>query len=290
MVGTRNQCAIILEPGQTSHGGMHSCAKKLWDGRVAPHGCAARCVACEYYCAKPFGHHGLHSAAHGNMRKMRFVAKQSTISWDSRKYAAGEKGSAEMCNLYCSTAGRGHVHYLKCYQSADACVYSALGDHRRHCETALIPAPDHEVDEVLHAEYWRTIGWEDPCSSPAERALFTKCPYLCNAPDHKGREKEPSGCDLPVWHLPAASVPFLERDGVTYINGHRFTCSHAASAGILHHVFVLDCSGSMKGGPWQALVRGVRDYLRGRMSCGCRQDIVSVITFGDKGTLEYEKV
>ncbi|CAH0479692.1 unnamed protein product [Peronospora belbahrii] len=294
MVSVRNKCAIVLKPGQTDHKNvLHSCAKQTRNGMVDSHGCVAKCEACEYYCEKPVGHRGMHSTAHGNMRKMHFVAKEENkIDWDKRLYAPGEEGVAEMCNLYCSTAGRGHVHYLKCSSEyAGECVYSGMLDHRRHCDSSLLfPRPNHEVDEVLHAEYWKTIGWEDPCNSVVERALFAKCPYLCNAFEHKGRGNSQSGCLLPAWHPPATPQPYLVRNDVTYISGHQFACSHAASKGVLHHIFVLDCSGSMKGGPWQALNKGVREYLTGRLARGFNQDVVSVVTFGDAGKTEFERV
>ncbi|KAE8885262.1 hypothetical protein PF006_g3415 [Phytophthora fragariae] len=186
-------------------------------------------------------------------------------------------------------AGRGHVHYLKCDQDRSAaCVYTGLQDQRRHCKTELKPQPAHQVDEVLHEKYWKTIGWEDPCRSAAERSLFAKCPYLCDATEHKGEGKSPSYCDLDAWHSPAAAPPSSGRGGFAYINGHRFACSHASSTGDLHHIFVLDCSGSMRGKPWWTLLKGVRAYLRSRIRSGSTQDVVSVVTFGDKGTIEYE--
>ncbi|KAL4101768.1 hypothetical protein PRIC1_005516 [Phytophthora ramorum] len=290
MVGVRNTCAIVLQPGETNHDGVtHSCEKLLPNGTKSAHGCGVRCTACEYYCDKSVGHEGEHSAAHGNMRNMHFVAQDSVIAWEDRKYVPGEKGIAEMCNMYCSSAGRGHVHYLKCEkETAPACVYVGGQDQRRHCQTELHPPPEHQIDEVLHEKYWKTIGWEDPCRSASERASFAKCPYLCDALEHK--RKSPSYCDLAVWHSPAVAPPSSERGGLSYISGHRFSCSHTSSSGKVHHVFVLDCSGSMRGQPWGMLVSGVRRYLRSRLLSGATQDIVSVVTFGDRGIVEYERV
>ncbi|KAG6966279.1 hypothetical protein JG687_00004932 [Phytophthora cactorum] len=58
----------------------------------------------------------------------------------------------------------------------------------------------------------------------------------------------------------------------------------------VHHVFVLDCSGSMRGDPWEELVSGVRGYLQSRLAAGVKQDIVSVVTFGNQGIIEFEGV
>ncbi|KAG3175726.1 hypothetical protein C6341_g9324 [Phytophthora cactorum] len=239
----------------------------------------------------PIGHEGEHSAAHGNMRNMHFVAEDDVINWEDRKYVPGEKGVAEMCNMHCSSAGRGHVHYSKCdKETSSACVYTGLQDQRRHCMNELKPRPEHQVDELLHEKYWKTIGWEDPCRSAVERALFTKCPYLCDTAEHNGEGKSPSYCDLEAWHLPAATPSIAERRGFSYVSGHRFACSHASTTGKVHHVFVLDCSGSMRGDPWEELVSGVRGYLQSRLAAGVKQDIVSVVTFGNQGIIEFEGV
>ncbi|CAI5706320.1 unnamed protein product [Peronospora farinosa] len=292
MVAVRNKCVIVLQPGQINHDGCpHSCVKLLTDGTKTVHGCGVRCSACEYYCDKPVGHDGDHSAAHGNMRNMHFVAQDRVIPWENRKYEVGEKGIAEMCNMFCSSAGRGHVHYLKCDRAASSsCVYSGLPDQRRHCHLELKPHPKHEVDEVLHEKYWKTIGWEDPCRSAAERLVFGKCPYLCDAPEHNGEDKSPSYCDLDVWHDPIATSTITKREGYTIVSGHRFVCSHTSVTGLIHHVFVLDCSGSMRGKPWQKLVEGVRKYILSRLASGATQDLVSVVTFGNQGIIEYERV
>ncbi|KAI9909141.1 hypothetical protein PsorP6_014494 [Peronosclerospora sorghi] len=266
MVGARNKCGIQLEPGERKHLGLHLC------GKGADHGL--------------YGHEGKHSTSHGNMKNMHF----DNFEWNKRKYAPGEKGIAEMCGLYCSNGGRGHVHYLKCpHEQASECVYSGIADQRRHCTTLLSPKPKFELDEVLHGEYWKTIGWEDPCRSAMERAMFEQCPYLCDAEEHKGVGKRPSGCDLPAWHRPVTMQVYAVDGKYTYIDGHRFTCSHASSE-IFRHILVLDCSGSMKGDPWKALEKAVLGYSRGRMECGFYDDIVSVVMFGDEGRIEYEGV
>lgn len=291
MVGVRNKCAIVLQPGKTNHADTpHSCVK-VQNGVKTVHGCGVKCAACEYYCDKPVGHEDEHSAAHGNMCNMRFIAEDKVIDWENHKYGQGEKGIAEMCNMYCSSAGRGHVHYLKCDQKTPStCVYNGLNDQRRHCTTKVEPRPQHEIDELLHEKYWKTIGWEDPCRSGAERVSFGKCPYKCDAPEHKAEGKAPSYCDLDVWHHPLPSPPEDERGRFSYIGGHRFACSHASTTGILHHIFVLDCSGSMRGRPWWTLMKGVRTYMQSRIASGALQDIVSAVTFGNKGTIVYERM
>ncbi|GMF17973.1 unnamed protein product [Phytophthora lilii] len=292
MIGVRKKCAIVLQSNQVNHDGiLHSCSKVLPNGSTSIHGCNVRCSACDYYCDKPIGHLGEHTAAHGNMINMHFISEDDVIAWENHKFGPGEKGISEMCNMYCSSAGRGHVHYLPCdARSPAGCIYTGLEDQRRHCKTALKPCPEQAVDEVLHDKYWKTIGWEDPCRSAAERLQFAKCPCFCDASEHKGEGKSPSYCDLDVWHPPAIVPPISARGNFSYVNGHRVACSHISTAGKLHHVFVLDCSGSMRGEPWEMLVSCVRQYLRSRLASGATEDIVSTVTFGDRGIIEYERV
>ncbi|KAI9920621.1 hypothetical protein PsorP6_000271 [Peronosclerospora sorghi] len=120
---------------------------------------------------------------------MHFVVEKDKrlVEWKKRKYAPGEKRIAEMCSLYCSMV-----------DEASECVYSGIADQLRHCTTLLSRKPKFELDEVLHGEYWKTIGWEDPCRSAMEREMFEQYPYLCDAEEHKGVVKRPSGCDFPA--------------------------------------------------------------------------------------------
>ncbi|GAB9475402.1 hypothetical protein Gpo141_00012500, partial [Globisporangium polare] len=70
--------------------------------------------------------------------------------------------------------------------------------------------------------------------------------------------------------------------------GHRFECSHLVDSGKMHHVFVLDCSGSMCGWPWEQLMAAYREYLHNRVGEGASLDLVSVVTFDNYGKIEFE--
>jgi hypothetical protein len=145
--------------------------------------------------------------------------------------------------------GHGHVHFLPCEsQDGEKCVYlsDASKDRRRHCTDELFPPPGKDMDELLHSQFWMTIGWEDPCSDE-ERAAFSKCRFRCNAPEHEGDEG-PSYCVLDAWHAPELK-PDGADDGFAYVDGHKFECVHAVNTGKFHNVFVLDNSGSMSGQP-----------------------------------------
>ncbi|KAG7378689.1 hypothetical protein PHYPSEUDO_009758 [Phytophthora pseudosyringae] len=265
MNGCKKHCVHVLPSGQVDHDGFgHSCLAQSSSGDDEEpntvHYCDARCPSCNYYCNKHFGHLGLHATSHGNMRQTYFMAKGNDIDVEDRKYQVGERGIAEMCNLFCSKMGRGHVHYYPCEsKDGEKCVYTsadASADQRRHCVDNLFPPPDKEMDELLHAKFWASIGWEDPCSDE-ERALFAKCPFQCDAPEHEEGDTKPSHCLLDAWHLPELK-PEAD-DGFAYIDGHKFECVHAVDSGKFHNIFVLDSSGSMSGQPWQDLLHACND-------------------------------
>ncbi|GMF12956.1 unnamed protein product [Phytophthora lilii] len=291
MNGSRKKCTKLLPPGQKMHLGAHTCIhdesgddESKEDQTI--HYCDVRCPCCSYFCKKKYGHFGPHTTSHGNMRNTYFLSDAEEIDIEERKYKAGDLGIAEMCNLYCSKMGREHVHYLDCEQGTkETCVYSgSTSDQRRHCTRKLDPKPDKETDEVLHEQFWDTLGWEDPCTSKMELELFRKCGYKCDAPDH---DDKPSYCILPAWHNPATK-PTNGFDGFTYVGGHKFECSHVADGGKMHHVFVLDCSGSMSGRPWSDLMAAWREYVYNRIADGATLDLVSVVTFDNYGQIVYE--
>lgn len=162
--------------------------------------------------------------------------------------------------------------------SKSNCVYSGSSkDQRRHCDRELTPKPEHEMDELLHEQYWRSLGWDDPCTSSVERELFGKCAYRCDAPEHGDNV---SCCVLPAWHDPVTNTNAnTSEDGISYAGGHQFECFHIAANAKNHHVFVLDCSGSMHGQPWNDLMAAVREYINNIVSSGSSLDIASIVTF-----------
>ncbi|KAG7397438.1 hypothetical protein PHYBOEH_000717 [Phytophthora boehmeriae] len=296
MNGCKKQCAQILPCGSQDHGDLeHSCAPQGRENgtedeeqrQEAIHYCAVRCPSCDYYCNKEFGHMGLHTTSHGNMRQTYFMAKSNDIDIEDRKYRVGERGTAEMCNLFCTKIGRGHTHYLPCdSRNGKNCTAVASKDRRRHCVDELYPPPDKGMDELLHVQFWATIGWEDPCTEE-ERALFAKCPFKCNAPEHEDEGKVPSHCVLDAWHQPELK-PEMSGDGFAYVDGHKFECVHAVDTGKFHNIFVLDSSGSMSGQPWQNLLCACNEFVLNRHQDGGANDLVSYITFDHRSYIRCE--
>uniref|UniRef100_H3GXA2 VWFA domain-containing protein n=1 Tax=Phytophthora ramorum TaxID=164328 RepID=H3GXA2_PHYRM len=292
MNGSKKQCARGLGSGEQSHSDAeHSClAQSSSDEANTVHYCDVRCPSCSYYCNKHHGHMGLHATSHGNMQKTHFLAKDKDIDIDDRKYQVGERGIAEMCNLFCTKMGRGHLHYLPCEGNGrEKCVYTADAskDHRRHCEEELYPPPARAMDELLHAQFWTTIGWEDP-SSEEERVLFAKCQFQCNAPEHDEEGKALSYCALNAWHQYEIK-PEID-DGFAYVDGHKFACVHAVDSGRFHNIFVLDSSGSMNGQPWTDLLYACKEFGSNRWSDGGDSDVVSYVTFASHSNIHCEAV
>ncbi|KAE8984028.1 hypothetical protein PF011_g20941 [Phytophthora fragariae] len=294
MNGCKKQCICVVPGGRHDHEPLeHSCVAPTenaieFSSMQTIHYCDVRCPCCDYYCNKPFGHMGLHDTSHGNMQRTYFLAKSNDIDLEDRKYQVGERGVAEMCNLFCTKMGRGHIHYLPCEgKGREHCVYTADAskDRRRHCEDELYPPPGKAMDELLHCRFWTTIGWEDPCSEE-ERALFAKCPFQCDAPEHEEADKAPSYCTLEAWHLPEMKPEV--GDGFAYIHGHKFECVHAVDSGKFHNIFVLDNSGSMSGRPWKNLLCACNEFGINRLQDGGEGDLVSYITFSNCSIIHCE--
>ncbi|DBA04377.1 TPA: hypothetical protein N0F65_002139 [Lagenidium giganteum] len=280
MEGRKKACVVVLERGCTAHEGSHRCGSDQ-------HFCRQQCPTCTYFCNKPMGHAGIHSTKHGSMVNALFLTDEDSFEIGGHHYVAGELGAPEMCGLHCARVGRGHVHFEPCSNTSKTCVHVASKDNRRHCTRTLTPKPATDMDELLHTKYWDTIGWEDPCAAMVERSEFDLCPAYCCAEEHQEREA-PSCCLLPAWHdeLIDPSNSQLQR---SQRHGHEFRCVHEVNGGLKHHVFVLDCSGSMRGSPWSELCTALHEYVVAGAEGGAREDIVSVITFGGAAHIIYER-
>ncbi|KDO21871.1 hypothetical protein SPRG_12373 [Saprolegnia parasitica CBS 223.65] len=280
----KKKCVIKFQDSCIDHKGKdHRCDTK-------EHTCDVRCPCCNYYCKKPYQHTDPHATTHGSMIETTFVMDIAVLELETdRKYAAGDRGIAEMCPFFCSKLGRGHVHYMPCeHASADACT-SAAKDGRRHSTMKLASNPKQAMDEVLHDTYWKALGWEDPVSSALERTKFASCPYECEAPEHKDAGSDKSYCVLGAWHEPVVNATTL-KSGQFLVQGHVFKCRHIAAKGLQHHVFVLDASWSMEGESWQALTAAFHAYVAQILATRSQNcaDIVSVVTFDTTARIVHE--
>ncbi|ETO59790.1 hypothetical protein F444_21913 [Phytophthora nicotianae P1976] len=90
-----------------------STARRRDEEQQVIHYCDVRRPCRDYYCNKHFGHMGLHATSHGNMCQTYFIAKGNDIDIEDRKYQVGERGIAEMCNLFCAKVGTSTICHAK---------------------------------------------------------------------------------------------------------------------------------------------------------------------------------
>ena len=144
-----------------------------------------------------------------------------------RIYEPEESGVAEMCHLFCAQAGRGHIHTRLCRNGDDheLCTETYNGRTvQRHCVdcTKYHGLDKHTaVDELVHEEYWKKIGFEDPYSKNKDKLrLFRQCNVSCSHPSHKEKK---SYCLHDIWHGSLKDNPTAEH---TIADGHHFGCQH----------------------------------------------------------------
>eukprot|EP00271_Cylindrocystis_brebissonii_P002640 TRINITY_DN1340_c0_g2_i2.p1 TRINITY_DN1340_c0_g2~~TRINITY_DN1340_c0_g2_i2.p1 ORF type:complete len:445 (-),score=51.79 TRINITY_DN1340_c0_g2_i2:282-1592(-) len=278
--GERKECVIPIPAFETGHAGAHVHSRDP----LVVHYCDQRCPTCLYFCEQPFGHEGLHSGAHGMMRNCVFVSEDENIDIGDRKYKRGESGRAEMCDMFCRTLGRGHIHVDKCDAAKGSRCTHAASDGRKHQSCRYGEDASVQHDELTHESHWATIGWKDPCSA-AERKEFARCGCFCAHESHLEGGKEPSPCALPLWHSPAVATV---RSTSRYVSsdGHMFECYHPNfSESSSHAILLLDESSSMKGQPWADLIAATKEFLAARMGTG---DLITIIQHGTKSRLVLE--
>ena len=128
-----------------------------------------------------FGHNGPHDCNHGNMKNATFYAadlEEVVDTGNNRRYKVGDRGTAEMCHMFCQRQGRGHIHLelCSCAKRNEQCVEKKGIRGIRHQTRKYHPKPDLAKDEVKHSEYWRRKNWRDPCSSE-QIEIFDKCSF-----------------------------------------------------------------------------------------------------------------
>eukprot|EP01083_Nonionella_stella_P205503 748291_1 len=249
------RCCKKIPIGQFEHAGDdHKCYDESQEN---VHTCDVACDTCGYYCEKPYGHPKKHNGQHGNMRNTKFYASDTVVdTGDGRIYQIGDKGVAEICNIFCQRMGRGHTHLEFCEEHAKGKKCVELKGIR-HQRKPYKPDEDKEKDEVMHSKFWSRKGWDDPCKilcSAAVLKSFDKCPYVCAHPSHEKKKKEKEDqkskddeeeeeekrkyCSKALWH-PVCD----EKNGCQCGTCHAFQCKHPFSKA--HVIFVGDCSGSM---------------------------------------------
>jgi uncharacterized protein YegL len=297
--GLRKDCCVPVPAFKRSHEGPHVHTTN----EDAIHYCETRCHSCGYFCQLPIDHPGLHNTVHGNMRNVKFISESEEIDIDDRKYAWGETGLAEMCNMHCKKQGRGHIHLVPCPENCTSKLY----DGSRHETRKYGPDLDVPKDEMSHETYWKYIRFVDPCTEE-EQNEFGLCNHYCRSEEHEDLSDKKAGaaqksyCTEKLWHAPIKRTG-LNVSSAGYItdDGHHFGCDH--SKNVPHHViFVIDKSGSMGstdikptlsmfspshdfrlGCVFEAIIRFIRTRLR-----TVSDDSVSVVLFDCSSVIAIE--
>ncbi|GLJ34364.1 hypothetical protein SUGI_0690960 [Cryptomeria japonica] len=275
-------CCIRIPPNKRNHEGQHVHTRQ----ENCVHFCLTRCQSCGYFCHHPINHSGLHDTVHGNMRNVRFVSEEEDIDIIDRKYKRGEKGIAEMCNMFCKKQGRGHIHLVPCPGSSK-CTGN-LYDGSRHETVKYGPEEDVPKDEMTHDTFWQYVRFVDPCTDE-ERKGFDRCNHYCKSVEHdtKSGSFDKIYCTEKLWHPP------IERSGQNvslggYItdDGHHFPCYHYKNP--LHHViFIIDRSGSM--GFWD-MIPTMAKFSNHNCRLGCVYEVIVRFMKVRLGTISGDSV
>eukprot|EP00698_Gefionella_okellyi_P021129 TRINITY_DN6757_c0_g1_i2.p1 TRINITY_DN6757_c0_g1~~TRINITY_DN6757_c0_g1_i2.p1 ORF type:complete len:2398 (+),score=351.14 TRINITY_DN6757_c0_g1_i2:352-7545(+) len=310
MNGRRLTCCKKIPPNTMWHTGPHVHSER----EDVVHYCQTRCKACGYYCNMPHGHSQvLHRPSHGNMRHTFWASESNDIDIGARRYVAGEPGQAEMCNMFCKSMGRGHIHIDSCACLPDQLQtpdIATLATGRRHAAIKYQPDPDVPKDEMTHKYYWEHyLQFQDPAPS-SEAQLYEMCPYECTHGSHQqstganaaaaesdDEEDKHSFCVLPLWHDDAASP--LDGSNVV-VKGHEFACKHASSQ--YHIIFCMDFSGSMSGTDHRpslariarthnnrlgAVYNAAHSFIQTRLAASAT-DVVSMVLFDNTAAVAFQ--
>ena len=158
-----------------------------------------------------------------------------------RGYNVGDLAKAELCNLFCLTHGRGHVHLKLCsYQrEMPQCKRKQYTDQndltkwkwgQQHSNVTFDDSGYllKQCDAMTHSFYWESMGFEDPVHSNENmKNEFEKCNFECSHNSHNTHNAPKAYCTLDLWHEPKTSID-SQRPGFhgLLIGGHLFNCTH----------------------------------------------------------------
>ncbi|KAF1781433.1 P-loop containing nucleoside triphosphate hydrolase [Phytophthora cactorum] len=268
--GLCEYCALNYRPGkemprcvgQAGHEGKCDCVK-------GDHTCGAECSLigasnCGGLCVLIGGHDGDH----------RCSVKQ---------HACGAACSATKCRGKCilNTEHRHTMHKCAETQCKHACEMNGC---KEWCSTA-----NHFHDQL---ELGVKFAEENGQRSGTEPSLLGKIVHLCNSRHtcnapckmegicarsvQVSMSKFAGSCDTFDYELKQMWPPLC-----LFSRVYNWQGAPCVRVGLLR-VDARD--------PWEELVSGVRGYLQSRLAAGVTQDIVSVVTFGNQGIIEFEGV
>ena len=149
-----------------------------------------------------------------------------------------------MCNFWCFSQGRGHLHTQKCRNTGntDKCTKTEEKSGfivQKHCNDNTKYGTLHEntgIDEILHSEYWEQNKFKDPCHDDENAIeLFGKCNAYCGDSSHKENKIY---CKKHVWHK---DVEYDPEEECTIADGHIFPCNHPKPPHVYVHYLYWHC-------------------------------------------------
>ena len=158
-----------------------------------------------------------------------------------RGYNVGDSANAELCNLFCLTHGRGHIHLKRCayHYLRDQCnirLYKDKNDTnkgtkqvQRHSNMEIDikgHSIKHACDELTHSYYWETMLFEDPVRDVGAISDFDKCNFECLHYSHQ-KKNEKVYCTLDLWHqrVTQEDINKIGKKELA-VDGHAFNCTH----------------------------------------------------------------
>ncbi|KAH9171597.1 hypothetical protein EDB89DRAFT_1093696 [Lactarius sanguifluus] len=232
-------CAKVIKPGEAEHPGPHIHSNDF-------HYCNTRCGDCGYLCTLPSGHpQQEHKTSHGSMSQTRWAIDDlddTSFELEGRNFSSNDEGGPMLCNMVCKSMGR-HVHVDFCRGS------DSHNSETQHVDKKIFPNPDDPKDWITHALHWRRMGFKDPYSRE-DQANFAKCDAMCQGTEHTtewgGANAQPSGCTLPLFHVPMSTGSAPLGPGYVSNDGHHFACKNPGRVQAAFHViFAIDTSRSM---------------------------------------------
>ncbi|XP_065176636.1 uncharacterized protein LOC135806388 [Sycon ciliatum] len=215
----RLPCQQLIPTGQTSHHGAHSHSPLTSNPE---HFCTARCPMCGESCTRTV--HSIASAHSVNHKSVIHVSQLSKhVSkrplWYVRDKAGDPAkhtdGTYPTCEQLCRDMGSGHLHTKECAETAAEC-FQEVGKVHHPVQHSSAKA----YDGFSHEQFWKRIGFEDPCSSE-EIKDFHRCATLCGHSDHASAGPRCLGIQL---HQDMQKKE--NADAKREFGGHLFDCQH----------------------------------------------------------------
>ena len=279
------KCRIKIQSNEFSHIEEHFCKNEM-------HKCGFQCRQCEYHCTDKYGHDGLHSCLHGNIKNSFFKTidlKDALVRKDNQYYLFqdGETAKIYFCDSYCRDQGQGHTH-----------LFESKEEINNNDNVKLyIKTNNINIYQCKCIYFWKNILKFKGNFNEEEKNKFNLCDWKCDDRNHKIKEY----CQLSLWHDPL-TVNFVPNGvhGNWVCKGHVFKCIHPNGN---YFIFLVDQSGSMQNNSIKpttdignklcnklgASIEAIINFCKKRYANN-KKDIGALIGFNSKASLIFENI